>query len=59
MGTGLPMAERSAVGAVGGKLPPPDSAASVADKLERYLLDPDHVDGGGRAKQGQPRPGIR
>jgi hypothetical protein len=26
-----------------------ETAASVADKLERYLLDPDHVDGGPKA----------
>jgi len=49
-GAGLPTAEREAVGAPGGKLPPLDSASSVADKLNRYLLDPDHVSGGPKAK---------
>ncbi|WP_213030629.1 hypothetical protein, partial [Acinetobacter baumannii] len=45
-GLGLPTAERGAVGAFGGKLPPPTSAASVAEKLDRSLLNPDHIDGG-------------
>jgi len=30
--------------------PVEESAASVADKLERYLLDPEHVSGGPKAK---------
>ena len=37
-GLGSPMAERGAVGAFGGKLLTPTSAASVAEKLDRYLL---------------------
>ena len=30
--------------------PAEDSAASVADTMERYLLDPDHVSGGPKAR---------
>jgi hypothetical protein len=48
-GAGLPMAEAGAAGAVGGKLPLPDSVASVARKLDTYLLDPAHVTGGPKA----------
>ena len=41
--------EGRAAGALEGKPPPPDSAGSVAYKLETYLLDPNHVDGGPKA----------
>ena len=36
-------------GAVGSKLAS-DSAASLADKLDRYTLNPDHIDGGSKAE---------
>jgi filamentous hemagglutinin len=42
-----PVAEEA--GAIGGKLPT-DSAGSVAKKLDTYLLDLDHADGGPKAE---------
>jgi hypothetical protein len=37
-------------GALGGKVLPADSAGSVADKLDRYLLNPDNTRGGPKAE---------